>query len=125
MRPKFVVKWSIYIQCKLKNKLLNTHLPAVEKAVGKPDSGWSIEKEDKPDLFHIVAHDELQAANKDQAALEVIKKAYALFGGTWSFSGLSTLNVDKPLYIMAGVNIETPQHLPPAITSIMLEVEQQ
>lgn len=125
MSMNFVVIWSIYVQCKHKNRLIEVHLPAIEKAIGQPETGWTIEKEEEePDQFRIVTHCNLQASSKDDAIIALIKNAYALFDGTWSFSGLSTLNVDRPLYIMAGVNIKTPQHQPPAITSVMLEVEQ-
>ena len=125
MKLKFVVMWSIYVQCKHKRKLVTVHLPAIDDAVGKPDGGWVIEKEDESDLFRVISRRDFHASNKDEAAIALIRQAYALFDGTWSFSGLSTLNADRPLYIMAGANIQTPQHLPPAITSVMLEVEQR
>ena len=124
MSMNFLVTWSMYVQCKDKNKLLKVHLPAIENAVGKPDTGWEILKEEEPNQFRVVTHCNLQAPSKDQAAISLIKDAYSLFEGNWHFSGLSSLNTKRPLYIMGGVNIETPQHQPPAITGVMLEVEQ-
>ena len=115
--------WSIYVRTSTKRKLVETHLPPIESAIGPLDFEWEILVEDQnPGLFRIVNFQNISAERPEDIVLTVLRRAYSLTNG-WRIFGLNDLDSKQITHIAGTWVVEKPTHTPPALESLMFELQ--
>jgi hypothetical protein len=122
MTVKAYVCWSVYIRTASLQKLRETHLPATAEALGEFEFDWEILlEEENPGLYRLVNYQNLVGQTAGDVILPVLQRASRLRDG-WTVWGLHQL-ASPGLKHLAAHWEGQPSHEPPALVSVLLEME--
>ncbi len=122
MTVKAYVGWSIYIRTSSIQKVREMHLPAIAEALGEFGFEWEVlQEEANPGLYRLVNYQNMTGETAADVILPVLRCAYRLRDG-WTVWGLHQL-ADIDLKHLAGHWKGQPSHKPPAIDSVLFEME--
>lgn len=117
------VYWSIYVRTASVKKLKDEHLPPIVAALENTPSEFDIHKEaENPGLLRAVTYQNIEAAAVLDVVGVVLRRAYRLADG-WRIHGLSDLDRGDIRHVMGGWGISSPKSRPPALESMMFEIE--
>lgn len=117
------VWWSIFVRTKDMRKMRQDHMPAIEAVLSKTAVPLRVHCDDQgPGLFRVVGYQNYDAVTMKDAVSAVLADAYALADG-WRINGLGCLNTGKYRHIVGMWSMDKPSHRPPALESMMFEIE--
>ncbi len=120
---RYKIQWSIYVAGSDPSKARRKQLPEIERRIELVPETWLAEVEEyNPDMVRFMGSVILEGLEKQDAALWALDKLSRLSGVFWQIGGLSTIKDDSQgLYLMA---MSQPKTHFPALTSVMMELEQ-
>jgi hypothetical protein len=122
MTVRVYVCWSIYVRTSSIQEVRETHLPATAEALGELEFDWEIlQEEQSPGLYRLVNYQNLAGETSADVILPVLQRAYRLRDG-WTIWGLHQL-ASPELKHLAGCWKGQPSHKPPALVSVLFEME--
>ncbi len=120
---KAYVGWSIYVRTGTIRKLTSVHLPAIDEALEHIEYDWSIiQEEEHPGLYRIMNFQNFEAEHVEDIVIPVLRRAYKL-SNVWQISGLEALNNGVIRHIYGSFFSEKPTPNPPALHSVVFEIE--
>ncbi len=117
------VFWSIYVQTSNKRKLLESHLPPIAEALENIEFDWEISTEpENPGLFRLIMFQNIDEPKVEGVVVTVLRRAFKL-SRDWQIGGLEDLSAGKVRHFYGACTRPKISNTPPALNSLMFEVE--
>jgi hypothetical protein len=117
------VWWSLYVKASTLSRLRQDHLPPITDALESLEFDWHIfTEEENPGLFRLVTYQNFECEKIDEIVIPVLRRAYKL-ANSWTIMGLDDLATGRLQHIYGSCGKPAPSHKPPALESLVFEVE--